>query len=151
MSDPWAWLTYDSRYIVYLKSSVPNLKTHYIKLYTSESRHGQILFKKGRNHCTCEFSLWINLFCMVNFKCKIKNKTWSSVSNSTYILSLIDYPLFLIPYPISLISYPLSLIPTPCSLSPRTVPFLHLLGKCRNGHTFCGANLVSALHSRVNH
>ena len=43
-----------------------------------------------------------------------KNKTWSSVSNSTMVLPFI-------PYPFSLITYPLSLIP--CSLSPITVPF----------------------------
>ena len=40
---------------------------------------------------------------------KKRNKTWSSVSNSTLVLPFIPYHL--------------SLIPTPCSLSPSTVPF----------------------------
>ena len=68
---------------------------------------------------------------------KVDDKTWSSVSNSIYVLlliscplslilyplSLIPYPLSLIPYPLSLMPYPLSLIPTPYSVSPIAVPF----------------------------
>ena len=54
---------------------------------------------------------------------KLRNKTWSSVSNSTSVLPFILYNFSLFPFPFSLIPYPLSLIHTPCSLSPGTVPF----------------------------
>ena len=39
------------------------------------------------------------------------NKTWSSVSNSTQVLSLIPYPLALKPYTISFVPSPQSLVP----------------------------------------
>ena len=50
-----------------------------------------------------------------------RNKTWSSVSNSTSVLPFIPYPL----------------TPTPCSLSPRTVPFM----KFRWGLSFLSFSL----------
>ena len=46
----------------------------------------------------------------------IKDKTWSSLSNSTWVLYLVPYPLTLDPEPFSL-----PIVPYP--LTPSTVPF----------------------------